>query len=144
MQVNVYCMHNYTMLYECNVVCQMQEDLNSFIFLINILKESPLNSQWLLWIKAQAIFLHIIPVTCRSIKFKNFFYRAFHFLIFFSAADSAIQINCSEPSQPALLEALAPIFNLSAIRPVMNLTTRTNVNMSFIMYGILGVVCFSS
>ncbi|KAL3047312.1 hypothetical protein OYC64_021521 [Pagothenia borchgrevinki] len=60
-------------------------------------------------------------------------------LILIPAADSAIQINCSEPSQPALLEALAPIFNLSAIRPVMNLTTRTNVNISFIMYGILGV-----
>ncbi|XP_010777546.1 5-hydroxytryptamine receptor 3A-like isoform X3 [Notothenia coriiceps] len=61
------------------------------------------------------------------------------FLILIPAADSAIQINCSEPSQPSLLEALAPIFNLSAIRPVMNLTTRTNVNISFIMYGILGV-----
>ncbi|KAF3835207.1 hypothetical protein F7725_027765 [Dissostichus mawsoni] len=61
------------------------------------------------------------------------------FLLLIPAADSAIQINCSEPSQPALLEALAPIFNLSAIRPVMNLTTRTNVNISFIMYGILGV-----
>ncbi|KAK5931709.1 hypothetical protein CesoFtcFv8_000003 [Champsocephalus esox] len=61
------------------------------------------------------------------------------FLILIPAADSAIQINCSEPSQPALLEALAPIFNLSAIRPVMNLTTCTNVNIYFIMYEIIGV-----
>ncbi|XP_063748251.1 5-hydroxytryptamine receptor 3C-like [Eleginops maclovinus] len=61
------------------------------------------------------------------------------FLILIPAVHSAIVINCSEPSQPALLEALTPILKLSAIRPVMNMNTRTNVNMSFIMYGILGV-----
>uniref|UniRef100_A0A671Z3Q1 Uncharacterized protein n=1 Tax=Sparus aurata TaxID=8175 RepID=A0A671Z3Q1_SPAAU len=44
-------------------------------------------------------------------------------------------------TQPALLKALAPIFNLSAIRPVMNMTTPTNVSTFFTLYGILGVVC---
>uniref|UniRef100_H2V6D7 Uncharacterized protein n=1 Tax=Takifugu rubripes TaxID=31033 RepID=H2V6D7_TAKRU len=44
------------------------------------------------------------------------------------------------PSQPQLLQALTPIFNLSAIRPVMNMTTSTNVSMYFILYGVLGVV----
>uniref|UniRef100_A0A8C4E1B3 5-hydroxytryptamine receptor 3A n=1 Tax=Dicentrarchus labrax TaxID=13489 RepID=A0A8C4E1B3_DICLA len=53
--------------------------------------------------------------------------------------DSNICVNCSEPTQPALLEALTPIFNMSAIRPVVNMTTRTNVSTFFTLYGILGV-----
>lgn len=57
-----------------------------------------------------------------------------------SALCSASQVNCSGPSQPQLLQALAPIFNLSAIRPVMNMTTSTDVSMYFTLYGILGVV----
>ncbi|XP_058494168.1 5-hydroxytryptamine receptor 3C-like isoform X2 [Solea solea] len=52
---------------------------------------------------------------------------------------SAFTVNCSEPNQPALLKALTPLFNLSSIRPVMNTSTSTNVNISFIIYGILGV-----
>ncbi|KAM9358371.1 uncharacterized protein ABDE67_003862 [Symphorus nematophorus] len=52
---------------------------------------------------------------------------------------SAIEVNCSEPNQPALLKALTPIFNLSAIRPVMNTTASTNVSTYFTLYGILGV-----
>ncbi|XP_074492809.1 5-hydroxytryptamine receptor 3A-like [Sebastes fasciatus] len=55
------------------------------------------------------------------------------------AACSAIEVNCSQPTQPALLEALTPVFNLSAIRPVMNMTTPTNVSIFFTLYGILGV-----
>ncbi|CAK6958171.1 LOW QUALITY PROTEIN: 5-hydroxytryptamine receptor 3A-like [Scomber scombrus] len=47
--------------------------------------------------------------------------------------------NCSRPNQPALLEALDPVFNLSAIRPVMNITTCTHVSTFFTLYGILGV-----
>lgn len=63
------------------------------------------------------------------------------FKILSSALCSAIEVNCSEPNQPALLKALTPIFNLSAIRPVMNMTASTNVSISFTLYGILGVVC---
>lgn len=58
-----------------------------------------------------------------------------------SALCTAIEVNCSEPNQPALLKALTPVFNLSAIRPVMNMTASTNVSISFTLYGILGVVC---
>lgn len=60
-----------------------------------------------------------------------------------SAVGGAFLVNCSEPNQPALLDALRPIFNLSSIRPVMNMTTCTNISTYFTMYGILGVVCFS-
>uniref|UniRef100_A0A8D0DFC3 5-hydroxytryptamine receptor 3A n=1 Tax=Sander lucioperca TaxID=283035 RepID=A0A8D0DFC3_SANLU len=35
------------------------------------------------------------------------------------------------PNQPALLEALTPFFNLSSIRPVMNMTTCTNITTDF-------------
>nr|XP_046247897.1 5-hydroxytryptamine receptor 3A-like [Scatophagus argus] len=52
---------------------------------------------------------------------------------------STIEVNCSEPNQPALLKALTPVFNLSAIRPVINMTTPTNVSIYFTLYGILGV-----
>ncbi|XP_041791270.1 5-hydroxytryptamine receptor 3A-like [Chelmon rostratus] len=56
-----------------------------------------------------------------------------------AALCSAVEVNCSEPDQPSLLKALTPVFNLSAIRPVMNMSTRTNVSTYFILYGILGV-----
>lgn len=52
----------------------------------------------------------------------------------------AIEVNCSEPTQPALLKALTPVFNMSAIRPVLNMSTCTNVSTYFTLYGILGVV----
>ncbi|XP_072295017.1 uncharacterized protein [Eucyclogobius newberryi] len=52
---------------------------------------------------------------------------------------SGLKVNCSEPTQPALLSALNSVFNLNAIRPVMNMSTPTNVSMFFTMYGILGV-----
>ncbi|TKS74671.1 5-hydroxytryptamine receptor 3C [Collichthys lucidus] len=61
------------------------------------------------------------------------------FLILIPGLCSAIRVNCSEPTQPALLEALTPIFTMSAIRPVTNMTTRTNVSIFFTLYGILGV-----
>ncbi|KAK9519421.1 hypothetical protein VZT92_022153 [Zoarces viviparus] len=61
------------------------------------------------------------------------------FLILMPAVCSAIKVNCSQPNQPALLEALRPVFNLSSIRPVMNMTTSTNITTLFTMYGILGV-----
>ncbi|GLD48307.1 receptor-transporting protein 3-like protein, partial [Lates japonicus] len=52
---------------------------------------------------------------------------------------SALTINCSEPNQPALLKALTPVFNLNAIRPVMNMSTCTEIATYFTLYGILGV-----
>ncbi|XP_045905955.1 5-hydroxytryptamine receptor 3A-like [Micropterus dolomieu] len=61
------------------------------------------------------------------------------FVILIPGVWSAIQMNCSQPNQPALLNALNPVFNLSDIRPVMNMTTCTNIFTDFIMYGILGV-----
>ncbi|XP_054482828.1 5-hydroxytryptamine receptor 3C-like, partial [Anoplopoma fimbria] len=60
-------------------------------------------------------------------------------LILMPAVSSAKKVNCSEPNQVALLEGLRPLFNLSAIRPVMNTSTCTYVGTYFIMYGILGV-----
>uniref|UniRef100_A0A3Q2TZU7 Neurotransmitter-gated ion-channel ligand-binding domain-containing protein n=1 Tax=Fundulus heteroclitus TaxID=8078 RepID=A0A3Q2TZU7_FUNHE len=41
---------------------------------------------------------------------------------------------------PSLLAALAPAFDLSAIRPVENQRTYTNVSVYFTLYGILGVI----
>nr|XP_057929164.1 5-hydroxytryptamine receptor 3A-like isoform X2 [Doryrhamphus excisus] len=52
---------------------------------------------------------------------------------------SPIQVTCSEPNHLALLEALTPIFNMAAMRPVTNMTTPTNVSVRFLLYGILGV-----
>uniref|UniRef100_A0A8C6S742 Uncharacterized protein n=1 Tax=Neogobius melanostomus TaxID=47308 RepID=A0A8C6S742_9GOBI len=51
-------------------------------------------------------------------------------------------LNCSSPTTPALLEALAPVFKLSSIRPVSNISTPTRVKVEFIMFGILGVFFF--
>ncbi|XP_029931655.1 5-hydroxytryptamine receptor 3A-like [Myripristis murdjan] len=48
-------------------------------------------------------------------------------------------VNCSEPSPRSLLEALAPVFKLNSIRPVINISTPTTVSTDFILYGILGV-----
>ncbi|KAK7889365.1 hypothetical protein WMY93_024925 [Mugilogobius chulae] len=52
---------------------------------------------------------------------------------------SAASVNCSEPTQQALLTALDGVFELSSVRPVNSLRTPTNVSMHFTMYGILGV-----
>ncbi|XP_034035056.1 5-hydroxytryptamine receptor 3A-like [Thalassophryne amazonica] len=48
-------------------------------------------------------------------------------------------LNCSEPTSPALISALHPVFNMSSMRPVIEMSTPTNVEISFILYGILGV-----
>uniref|UniRef100_A0A3B5QIQ4 Neurotransmitter-gated ion-channel ligand-binding domain-containing protein n=1 Tax=Xiphophorus maculatus TaxID=8083 RepID=A0A3B5QIQ4_XIPMA len=53
----------------------------------------------------------------------------------------SFKVNCSKPDQPSLLAALSPVFDLMAIRPVMNQTTHTTITMYFTLYGILGVVC---
>lgn len=49
-------------------------------------------------------------------------------------------LNCSRPDNPALLEVLRPVFNLSSIRPVQNYSTTTHVTIDIILFGILGVV----
>ncbi|XP_019201586.1 5-hydroxytryptamine receptor 3E-like [Oreochromis niloticus] len=48
-------------------------------------------------------------------------------------------LHCSNPDSPSMLEALKPIFNLNTIRPVVNITTVTNVGISLTVFGILGV-----
>lgn len=53
---------------------------------------------------------------------------------------SPAMLNCSRPDSLALLEALRPVFNLSSIRPVQNLSTTTYVTMDFTLFGILGLV----
>uniref|UniRef100_A0A3P8RU68 Uncharacterized protein n=3 Tax=Amphiprion percula TaxID=161767 RepID=A0A3P8RU68_AMPPE len=60
-------------------------------------------------------------------------------IIFMPALCSSNLVNCSEPNQASLLQALGPVFNLSSIRPVLNTSTCTNVFTFFTLYGILGV-----
>ncbi|RXN13591.1 5-hydroxytryptamine receptor 3A-like protein [Labeo rohita] len=53
---------------------------------------------------------------------------------------SAETINCSEPTSDALLVALKDsIFDKTDVRPVFYQKTPTNINVSFTLYGILGV-----
>ncbi|XP_041861413.1 uncharacterized protein LOC121652605 [Melanotaenia boesemani] len=62
------------------------------------------------------------------------------FIIFMPApACSTMKINCSRPEQPSLLSALTPVFDLNAIRPVLDPMTYTNISVYFTLYGILGV-----
>ncbi|XP_017268771.1 5-hydroxytryptamine receptor 3A [Kryptolebias marmoratus] len=61
------------------------------------------------------------------------------FIVFMPVLCSSIEVNCSKPDQQSLLAALTPVFNLSAIRPVLNPVTQTNVSVYFTLYGILGV-----
>ncbi|XP_027883677.1 5-hydroxytryptamine receptor 3C-like [Xiphophorus couchianus] len=51
----------------------------------------------------------------------------------------AVEVNCSQPDHPSFLVALSPAFDLSAIRPVENQKTCTNISVHFTLYGILGV-----
>uniref|UniRef100_A0A8C5E8L4 5-hydroxytryptamine receptor 3A-like n=1 Tax=Gouania willdenowi TaxID=441366 RepID=A0A8C5E8L4_GOUWI len=60
-------------------------------------------------------------------------------IVFITALCSSFEMNCSEPTHPALLEALTPVFNLSSIRPVKNSSTTTNISVTFTLFGILGV-----
>ncbi|KAM6922083.1 uncharacterized protein FYW49_007721 [Xenentodon cancila] len=52
---------------------------------------------------------------------------------------SPVMLNCSQPDVPSLLDALQPVFDLSPIRPIVNMSTQTNVSIYFILFGILGV-----
>lgn len=62
------------------------------------------------------------------------------FTILFPVYCSWDLLNCSEPSPMALLDALKPVFDLRYMRPVRNLSVYTDVDISFTLYGILGVV----
>lgn len=106
----------------CNIVREIPEDLNP----------SALKQTWEM--------IHILTGGS-AVHEQHILGCIFNVWIHSSALCGAIDVNCSEPTQPALLKALAPIFNLSAIRPVMNMTTPTNVSTFFTLYGILGVVC---
>uniref|UniRef100_A0A3B3XL20 Uncharacterized protein n=2 Tax=Poecilia mexicana TaxID=48701 RepID=A0A3B3XL20_9TELE len=48
-------------------------------------------------------------------------------------------LNCSQPTPASLLSSLKPVFDLNAIRPVVNMSVVTQVKISFILFGILGV-----
>ncbi|KAM9503506.1 5-hydroxytryptamine receptor 3A-like [Salvelinus alpinus] len=50
-----------------------------------------------------------------------------------------IVVNCTNPNTISLLAALENVMKLYSIRPVMNLSTPTNISMYFTLYGILGV-----
>lgn len=52
----------------------------------------------------------------------------------------SVMLNCSQPDPPSLLSALEPAFNLSFIRPVVNMSTPTTVGIGFTLYAIMGVV----
>ncbi|XP_066565180.1 5-hydroxytryptamine receptor 3C [Amia ocellicauda] len=52
---------------------------------------------------------------------------------------AGVTLNCSRPDAESLLEAVETVLNKSTIRPVLNLKTPTNVNISFTVYGIIGV-----
>ncbi|XP_061739260.1 5-hydroxytryptamine receptor 3C-like [Nerophis ophidion] len=60
-------------------------------------------------------------------------------LLVFEGSCNPIMPNCSRPDSLALLEALRPVFNLSSIRPVVNSSTPTHVQIDFILVNILGV-----
>lgn len=62
------------------------------------------------------------------------------FLLSSAASCGSIMPPCSRPDQPALLDALRPVFNLSSIRPAVSIKTITNISIEYILYGILGVV----
>ncbi|XP_043985173.1 uncharacterized protein LOC122838528 [Gambusia affinis] len=48
-------------------------------------------------------------------------------------------LNCSQPTPVSLLRSLKPVFELNAIRPVINMSAPTQVRISFTLFGILGV-----
>ncbi|XP_063351761.1 5-hydroxytryptamine receptor 3A-like isoform X2 [Pelmatolapia mariae] len=56
-----------------------------------------------------------------------------------AAQYSSTMLHCSNPNTPSMLEALSPVFNLKAIRPVVNITTVTNVGLFLTVFGIMGV-----
>ncbi|XP_078802690.1 5-hydroxytryptamine receptor 3A-like isoform X2 [Oryzias latipes] len=61
------------------------------------------------------------------------------FIISMPALCCTYKVNCSNPDQPSLLQALTPVFNLNSVRPVLDTNSPTDIYMYFTLYGILGV-----
>lgn len=53
-------------------------------------------------------------------------------------------VNCSVPNQPALLDCLSPVFEVSDIWSVEKMTNSTDVSTFFALCEILGAVCHLS
>uniref|UniRef100_A0AAV2KTY1 Uncharacterized protein n=1 Tax=Knipowitschia caucasica TaxID=637954 RepID=A0AAV2KTY1_KNICA len=85
-------------------------------------------------------FVTIIIIWCQQQNIKCSRVLFSIIILFLCVNGEAVMLNCSSPDPPALLSALTPVFQLSSIRPVANLSTPTNVTVEFIMFGILGVV----
>ncbi|XP_077463693.1 5-hydroxytryptamine receptor 3C-like [Stigmatopora argus] len=94
--------------------------LGPLISLINILSDHVMCNHCLLKVKPSLVLFIFI-------------------CLFNQASCNSIMQNCSSPDSPALLEALRPIFDLRAIRPVMNISIPTWVTVDFVIFGILGV-----
>ncbi|KAG7488131.1 hypothetical protein MATL_G00031130 [Megalops atlanticus] len=60
-------------------------------------------------------------------------------LIQVQCLESAATVNCSRPDTESLLVALDTVLNRSAVRPVLNLSTPTNISIEVTIVGILGV-----
>lgn len=75
------------------------------------------------------------------VQFIFCFLKEFTFFVFTGEAAAAVTLNCSNPNAESLLKALEmSVFQRKAIRPVVSLQSPTQVNVSFTLYAILGVV----
>ncbi|XP_061883996.1 5-hydroxytryptamine receptor 3C-like [Entelurus aequoreus] len=78
-------------------------------------------------------------IQCCPQKIKSSVVLFIFISLFMHGSCNSIMPNCSRPDSLALLEALRPVFNLSSIRPVVNISTPTHVSIDFILVNILGV-----
>ncbi|KAK2835417.1 hypothetical protein Q5P01_015901 [Channa striata] len=83
--------------------------------------------------------LYILILTCCPLKVKPSKLLFIFICVLMHAPCGSVQLNCTQPDLPSLLAALTPVFNLNSIRPVKNFSTPTSVNISFTLFGILGV-----
>ncbi|KAJ8418885.1 hypothetical protein AAFF_G00003840 [Aldrovandia affinis] len=60
-------------------------------------------------------------------------------LIQAQCSESAVTVNCSRPDVESLIVALDTVLNRNTHRPVLSLSTPTNVSIDFSLIGILGV-----
>ncbi|XP_055020511.1 uncharacterized protein LOC110160023 isoform X2 [Boleophthalmus pectinirostris] len=101
------------------------EDLKALRFHVDQqLGENPITKEW--------VQCHQQKIKCSRVLF-------IFISLFLCVNGLSVTKNCTSPDPVALLEALGPVFELSSIRPVSNLSTPTMVSMEFIMFGILGV-----
>ncbi|XP_055072672.2 5-hydroxytryptamine receptor 3C [Misgurnus anguillicaudatus] len=76
----------------------------------------------------------------RAQAFPGFQFMIYCLIMLSLLLKSVETVNCSEPTTNSLLSALnASIFGRTEIRPVFNLNTPTNISVTFILFGILGV-----